>query len=252
MHTPETDWWKSFFHGIALDLWRAAVTDEQTKNEADVIQKLLALPGGASILDVPCGNGRHCLELAGRGYAMTGLDIAVSFIEEARAKAAQRGLAVTLHAGDMRHLPWREEFDGAFCFGNSFGYMSDADNAAFLKSVAEVLKPGGRFVLQSPMVAEAYLPQFKEHMSYEVGGIKFEVAHQYNLAQSRLETEYTFTRDGKTEKRVGSHRVYTYRELCGLVGEARFDAFDAYGANDREPFRLGSPILSLVATKLRT
>src|SRR5215470_15286838 len=102
MTPPDTDWWKHFFHGIALDLWRAAMTQEATQGEADVIQKLLALPSGACILDVPCGNGRHCLELAARGYALTGLDIAVSFIEEARAKATQRHMPVTFHAGDMR------------------------------------------------------------------------------------------------------------------------------------------------------
>jgi hypothetical protein len=39
----------------------------------------------------------------------------------------------------MRDLLWRSRFDGAFCFGNSFGYLDDEGNAAFLRAVAAAL-----------------------------------------------------------------------------------------------------------------
>ena len=62
----QTNWWENFFHGVALDFWRAAVSDEQTRADADFIAKQLQLPANAKVLDVPCGNGRLSLELAGR------------------------------------------------------------------------------------------------------------------------------------------------------------------------------------------
>ena len=44
--------------------------------EADFIEKHLQVSHGAKLLDVPCGNGRLAIELARRGYQLTGIDIA--------------------------------------------------------------------------------------------------------------------------------------------------------------------------------
>src|SRR6266851_1354723 len=65
-----SNWFEDFFHGIANDLWRKAVTAEQTRAEADFLQRTLGKK--RRLLDVPCGNGRHSLELARRGCHMTG------------------------------------------------------------------------------------------------------------------------------------------------------------------------------------
>lgn len=107
----QSDWYKHFFHGVALDVWRRAVPPEQTREEADFLEKTLELAPGARLLDVPCGNGRHSVELASRGYRPTGVDIAAEFVREAQARAAS-GLQVEFLLGDMRHLPWQSEFDG--------------------------------------------------------------------------------------------------------------------------------------------
>src|SRR5262249_53622725 len=138
MSTP-SDWWQTFFTGVALDLWRAAVTPEQTKAETDYIQRTLKVPPRGKILDVPCGNGRLALELASRGFRTTGVDIALPYVEEGRARAAKEDLPAVLENRDMRDLPWSNEFDGAFCCGNSFGYLDDEGNAAFLKAVSRAL-----------------------------------------------------------------------------------------------------------------
>ncbi len=71
-------WYESFFHGIVLDMWRAAASPEQTRLEADFLERALGLRPGARVLDVPCGFGRHSLELASRGYRPTGVDPAVA------------------------------------------------------------------------------------------------------------------------------------------------------------------------------
>lgn len=243
-----SEWWENFFSGIALDLWRAAVPPERTRAEADFIQEALRLPAKAKVLDAPCGNGRLSLELAARGYQMTGVDIAVEFLEEARAKALERRLTIAWDQRDMRDLPWQSEFDGAFCFGNSFGYFSDDGNVAFLSSVARALKPGTRFILDAA-AAEAILPKFQEHSWAPVGDILFLEENRYDAALGRLHTDYTFVRNGKAEKRSGSHRIYTYRELCRLLEEAGFADLEAFGSLAKEPFKLGAERLLLVATK---
>ena len=56
----QANWWQSFFHGVAVDMWLKALPPEHTAREADA----LAVPVGAEVLDVPCGAGRLSLALA--------------------------------------------------------------------------------------------------------------------------------------------------------------------------------------------
>ena len=108
------NWHIDFFRGVALDMWRIAMSPEQTRAEADFLQKALRVSAPSHLLDVPCGNGRHSVELARRGHRVTGVDRSEEFIAEARASGAS--LEATWLEADMRQLPWRAEFDGAFCF----------------------------------------------------------------------------------------------------------------------------------------
>ncbi len=80
------NWCETFFDGLALELWRAAVTPETTRQEAAFILAQLKPAPGARLLDVPCGNGRHSIEIAKLGYHVTGLDISPGFHDEARSR----------------------------------------------------------------------------------------------------------------------------------------------------------------------
>lgn len=242
------DWWKDFFQGVTLDLWRAVITEEQTRAEAGCIAKLLQPQPGAKLLDVPCGAGRLCLEFAARGFRLTGVDIAEDFIREARAKTAERKLDIAWENRDMLGLIWREEFDGAFCFGNSFGYSDDEGNAEFLAAVSRSLKPGARLAIDTT-AAEAILSHYEERSWSEAGGIIMLEENRYDVARSRYETEYTFIRNGKVEVKKGSQRIYTYGELCRLLEAAGFSETAGYGSTNLEPFGLGAHRLVLVTTK---
>ncbi len=195
----ETEWWKDFFSGLALDLWRQAVTEEQTSAEAAFIERAIELPPKSKVLDVPSGNGRLSLALAARGYQLTGVDLAVPFLEEARSHAAERGLIIVFEERDMRDLPWQAFFDGAFCFGNSFGYLDDRGNVDFLKAVSGTLKPQARFILDASSCAELQLPRIKEHEEARIGDITFIEDNRYDHHQGRFITDYTFIREGKVE-----------------------------------------------------
>src|SRR5438309_10894558 len=126
-----SNWFEDFFHGIANDLWRKAVTAEQTRAEADFLERTLGKKG--RLLDIPCGNGRHSLELARRGCRATGVDLSTEFIAEAKATAITANLSVKFQLGDMRRLAFDEEFDGAFRMGNSFGYFEYPDMIQFVR-----------------------------------------------------------------------------------------------------------------------
>jgi SAM-dependent methyltransferase len=247
MHT--TDWWQTFFSGIALDFWRAAVPPEQTRTEADYLQRVLKAPDKGKILDVPCGTGRLTLELASRGYRTTGVDIAESYVGAAQAEAQQRQLPAEFQHRDMRELPWESEFDAAFCYGNSFGYMADEDNARFLKTVCRCLKPGAWFALDTGFIAECLFPAFVERRWFKFGDIYFMSQAKYDLARSRIQTEYTFMRDGTIEVKPTSSRVHTCRELTELLGQAGFTEIQTAGGFAGEEAKFGGPRILFTAKR---
>ena len=242
-------WWEDFFHGVALDFWRAAISPEQTRAEADFIAKQLQLSASARVLDVPCGNGRLSIELAKRGFGLTGVDIAGEFMAEAKTSSTEAGVNVEWRNQDMRDLPWATEFDGAFCFGNSFGYLEDEANADFLQAVSRTLKPGRRFILDAPAVAECILPNFQPSRSLEIAGIKVDIEHRYDFDQGRMFNDFTFTRNGVVDKRPSSQRNYSYHELGELLREAGLEPVAAYSSLTDEPFKLGAQRLMVVAER---
>jgi SAM-dependent methyltransferase len=216
----QSNWWEHFFEGVSVDLWLQAVPPEHTQREAELLTRVLAVPHHAELLDVPCGGGRLSLALAAQSYRLTGVDISSAFLHHARsADAADR---VRWEQRDMRNLPWQARFDGAFCYGNSFGYFDDEGNAAFLRSVAAALKPGARFVLETPMVLENLLRHIQDRAWWKVGDLRLLVVNQYDHTAGRLDIEYTFVADGRVDVRHGSHRAYTYRELVELLEAAAF------------------------------
>ena len=219
MNTQAT-WWESFFQGVAVDLWLEAMPPEHTAREADALAEALAVPVGAEVLDVPCGAGRLSLALARRGYSMTAVDWSAEFLAHARSGDADSG--VRWEQRDMRDLPWRAHFDAAFCVGNSFGYLDDEGNATFLAALASALKPGARFVLETPMVIENLLGHLQDRAWWKVGEIYLLVVNTYDHRTTRLEIEYTFVANGRVEVRRGSHRAYSYRELVALIEAAGF------------------------------
>jgi SAM-dependent methyltransferase len=95
---------------------------------------------------------------------------------------------VTWEQRDMRDLPWPGRFDGAFCVGNSFGYLDDEGNVAFLRAVRAALRPGGRFVLETPMVLENLLNHLHPRPWWKAGDVYLLVENQYDPATARLDT----------------------------------------------------------------
>ncbi len=242
-------WYETFFEGVALDFWRRAIPPEQSGREAEFLAAELKLPPGGRVLDIPCGSGRHSLELAARGYRVTGVDLSREQIDEARLASAAAGWQVEWRQSDMKALSAREEFEGAFCMGNSFGYLEPRDNREFIAAVARALKPRGRFVMDTGMAAESLLPRFKEREWAPVDDILFLEENRYHLEESCVETIYTFVRKGETTIRSGVQWIYTLRELRGLLEQEGLRVEAMYQGVDRAPMALGAPYMILSAEK---
>jgi SAM-dependent methyltransferase len=215
--------------------------------EADlaVVRRLLPDPP-ASVLDVPCGDGRLSFPLAAAGYAVTGIDVSPENIEQARS-APQPTARFAL--GDLRDLPDAGRFDAVLSWGNSFGYTTPGETPATLEGFRRAFKPGGRLILESLTVAEAFLTsRFREHAAYEFGGITMAGTNVYNAMESRFESEWVFTdAEGVQERASGAHHVHTTGEVVRMLRHAGFTDIALKGPDGLKPYELGDHRLVVVA-----
>ena len=144
-------WWNEIFDELYLKTDGDVVENEDiTRREIDLFLELLPLDKDARILDLCCGQGRHSLELARRGYTdVTGVDRSGFLLNEARARSQAAALPVQFHEADARGIPDADaSFDAVLVLGNSFGYFENAsDDEAMLREVKRVLRQSGRFLL---------------------------------------------------------------------------------------------------------
>ena len=250
MNAPP-DWWKHFFSGLAVSFWRAALPPEVTQADVEFLWKHLGLSPGDRVLDVPCGAGRLTLPLAERGCAMTGIDISREFLDAAREVAAEKRLNLELVEADMRHVeaPTRGGFDAAFCFGNSFGYLDDSGNVEFIEAVAAALKPGGRFALDFGQTAESVYPRLELRQEGEMAGFRFVEETRLDPATSRIENVFEFSKDGKTERKLASQRIYLAGDVIRMLAAAGLETREMFGSIEGESFGLSSQRLLVVAEK---
>ena len=248
--TP-ADWYRDFFRDIALDVWRDAIPPSQTESEAAFLVRALRLRKGARVLDVPCGAGRLTFPLQQHGLLLTGVDLAEEQIAQARRRAAAEGVtaAIEWRQADIRDLPWESAFDAAFCFGNSFGYLDRDGTRAFVQALGRALKPGGRFAMDTGMIAETLLPNLSDRDEAQFGDVRFIEENTYHADASCLETRYTFVRDGVSQTRVGLHWVFTCGEIGRFLADAGMMVTGLYGSLDERPFAVGDRLLYLVAEK---
>jgi len=241
----KTEWFETFFQSAAVDFWTRAMTTALTLADVDFLEKTLEVNPGARLLDIPCGNGRHSIELARRGYRITGLDLSDELLAAARAE-----LDADWRKGDMRALDLEESaFDGAFCFGNSFGYLDHAGVAAFLSSLAVALKPLARLAIETGVAAESILPTLVQKRWHRLGDLIILSENRYDALHSRLDVDYTFVRGSSVETRPPSSYVFTVAEIGRMLEAAGFGEIVLHGGMAGEPYQLGSPRLVIIAQR---
>jgi len=140
-------WYEALFENYGQKYDQESFT-QGTTGECDFLEKELNYDKSLRILDVGCGTGRHSIELAKRGYHMTGIDLSESQLARAREKARDRGLQIDFLRYDARALPFNNEFDVAImiCEGGFPLMETDEMNFEILRSVTRALKIRGKFI----------------------------------------------------------------------------------------------------------
>lgn len=243
------NWYETFFSGLNCEMWTKAVTADWTNQEADFLVDTLHIQPGVTLLDIPCGFGRHALELAKRGFRMTGFDISAEFLQALNERVETEQLPIEVIQGDILTTAINGSFDGAYCLGNSFGYVDYEGMNVFVEKVAAALKPGARFVINSGMVAESRLPNFPKTGHYVLDGLTMDINNSYAVGDSCMLTELTYTKAGHTEVHHFKHYVYTLSEIKRLLARHGLRTIDVYNSTERHVYQFGDQQLYLVAEK---
>ena len=100
------------------------------------------------VLEPACGGGRLVVEMARRGYEVTGFDLSRPSIDFLDQQLADRGLTGHTFVGDMTDFSTPEKMDLVFNTMNTFRHLLTEDAARqHMQAVAECLRPGGLFIL---------------------------------------------------------------------------------------------------------
>lgn len=234
-HLP-SEWWKTLFNSVYLKTDADVVeNDRNTEIEVDWLVKSAGLEANDSILDLCCGQGRHCLALARRGFRnVTGLDRSRYLIRLARKRARQQHLNVTFHEGDARRfrLP-SSRFHCVAILGNSFGYFDrPEDDNTVLDSVKRVLRPNGQVVLD--ITDGKWMREHFEARTWEWIDQDQFVCRERSLSSdgSRLISRevVVHAERGVIADQFYAERLYSKQQIIDLLEEAGFQNVRHHGS----------------------
>jgi hypothetical protein len=183
---------------------------------------------------------------------MTGVDLSDECIAEARQNSAAAGLSIDWIHADMNELDKTcppEQFDGAFCFGNSFGYADYETTTDFLRALNDCLKSGAGLVVDTGLAAESLMPNLPARRWHKIGDMYMLSEAAYEAESSRLDTQYTFIRDGAIQTGTATYFLHTVAELKRLFAACGLDVHGVYGSTKKDPYRFGNQRLLIVSRK---
>lgn len=196
---------------------------------ADYVSRLAALSGnlirpGSRLLDLATGTGSVGLEFARRGSAVTGVDLSEAMLAQARRKAAERGLDVTLLCRDLRDLDLPPVFDHAVCLYDSLNYILDCKGLkqAFASARA-ALREGGLLIFDVNTVRALEAELFTQS-SPDGAEVRYRWVSKYDpktrISTIRMRFEVPAKRDRFTA--LHRQRAYTDSELTSSLRDAGF------------------------------
>lgn len=229
------DWWRAIFNSLYLKTDADVVDDQNiTRQEVDLFSEIIKLQSEDKILDLCCGQGRHSLELARRGFKyVEGLDRSHYLIQKAKGYEKKEGLSVRFREGDARKLPYLPDtFDVTLILGNSFGYFDTIqDDLRVLKEVFKVLKPWGRLLVD--VTDGEYLREHFQPRSWEWIDKKHFVCRERSRsldAQRLISREViAHVEKGVIADQFYAERLYTRESLTELMRTAGFTDISFHG-----------------------
>lgn len=207
----------------------APVYDEWAADMVDDVEFYVELAREAEgpVIELAAGTGRIAIPIAQRtGKQVIGIDLSPEMLELAREHAAEAGVELELHEGDMRDLDYEEATDLVICPYRALLHLPTwADRRRVFERVSRALRPGGRFAWNAFVFDHWYACDFdgkwqdepKRHLT------------KYTPGDNRIDITLE---DGPTLSLWWVARS----EWEGLVDVSGLEVEALYGWFDRRPF----------------
>jgi 2-polyprenyl-3-methyl-5-hydroxy-6-metoxy-1,4-benzoquinol methylase len=245
---PEETWFQEWFNSPYYHL----LYNYRNEDEAFAFIKRLIVhlrpSNHARILDVACGKGRHSRALTEMGFDVTGIDLSIDSINEAK-ESENDNLHFFQH--DMRLPFWIQYFNYAFNFFTSFGYFRTVrEHNNSIRTMAKSLLANGIFVMDYLNVhyEEDHLEKSYEEM---INGIKFKITKWHDA-------EHFFKQIQVEEKDVTGYLVtekvakFTLGDFTGMFACQGLQIQEVYGDYKFADYDIyKSPRLIMIAKKIR-
>ena len=252
MSAVPPNWYTEFFNEDYPKIYSERLSQEATERETAFAVRALGLQEGARVLDLACGHGRHAIALAQRGMVVTGQDLNEDYLRRAREDAVREGVEIETVHGDMRDIPFTDEFDAVINMFTAFGYFdSEDEDMRVLQAVANALKTGGKLLLDT-INREWVLSNYAQNDWHtDDDGNTFLEHREFDLVTGRNRVTFSIvTADGNRRESPGHDvRLYTLTELARLLDAAGLRLSAVYGDYDAAPYAINTPRLIVVATK---
>ena len=223
-------WYEKLFENFANNYEKEPFVTGTT-GEVDFIEKEVSFNKTKTILDIGCGTGRHSVELAKRGYQVTGFDLSEAQLKKAKDKATHAGVIVNFSKQDARTFHFPNQFDLAImiCEG-SFPLMeTDEMNFAILQNAYNSVKPGGKFIFTT---LNGLFPLFHSVKDFINSAEQKEVSigNTFDLMTFRdHSTLMTKDDDGKPITLICNERYYVPSEIFWILKSIGFSGINICG-----------------------
>jgi 2-polyprenyl-3-methyl-5-hydroxy-6-metoxy-1,4-benzoquinol methylase len=229
-NTSHKPWYEILFENYGKTYEQNDFT-KGTLGEVDFIEKELNFKHSLTILDIGCGTGRHAIELARRGFSVTGIDLSDSMLTQARENAIHVNVRVSFLKMDARALRFKNEFDAVLmlCEGGFPLMETDEMNYAILQSAANALRSGGKFIFTTLNGLFPLFHSVKDFLNAESSASK-SGDNTFDLMTFRDRSRYTSCDDeGKQIVLDCDERYYVPSEITWLLKSLKFTRIDILG-----------------------
>ncbi|HEY7653515.1 MAG TPA: class I SAM-dependent methyltransferase [Methylomirabilota bacterium] len=192
---------------------------------------------GARLLDAGCGNGRYAVELARRGFVVTGVDRSPALLEEAarRARTTESARPVTFERADILTLAAGSGYDVVLCRGVLNDLLEAEERPAVFAAFARALRPRGALLLDvrdwdATVARKTAEPVSEKRVDTPRGRLVFRTVSRLDPATRRLLVSERHTLAGLSGETTAAHefvmRCWTREELDAGLRAAGFDSVE--------------------------
>jgi SAM-dependent methyltransferase len=238
----------NFFGRGSPYLAHPLLTPQRTKAEIDFLLSKISIPDAGFILDIGCAFGRHSIELAQRGYSVVGVDPSQAMIEASRQASSGMDKPPQFVQVSAEDYQTDQYFDAVMCLFTTLGQIEgDQDNHRLVGQAANLLKPGGYFIVEVPH-CKWLIKNLKTNEEFQTPESNTVIERSYNTEDS-IVTEI-FTIETPAERRVFllRYRIFDIMELEQLLRSSGLKVINTYGGYQDVPLDKESPVIVMFST----